>query len=42
MLRVPKQSGLAKILHARRTAFQDGRMDEGPTDQAEINEELPN
>ena len=28
-------SFLAKMLHARRTAFQDGRMDERPPDQAE-------
>ena len=28
-------SFLAKIVHAKRTTFQDGRMDEGPTDQAE-------
>ena len=34
-------SFLAKILHAKRTMFQDGRMDEGPNDQAERNEEPP-
>ena len=31
-------SFLAKILHTKRTTIQDGRMDEGPTDQAERNE----
>ena len=34
-------SFLAKILHAKRTTFQDGRIDEGQTDQAERNEESP-
>ena len=32
---------LAKIAQAKHTTIQDGRMDEGPTDQAERNEELP-
>ena len=30
-----------KITQAKRTAFQDGRRDEGPPDQAEQNEEPP-
>ena len=31
----------AKILHARRTMTQDGRLDEEPNDQAVRNEEPP-
>ena len=32
---------LAKITQAKRMTLQDGRMDKGPNDQAERNEELP-
>ena len=32
---------LAKIVHTKRTMLQDGRMDEGPNDQAEGYEEPP-
>ena len=34
-------SFLATILHAKRTAIQDGRMDEGLNDQTARNEEPP-
>ena len=34
-------SFLSKILHAKRTAIQDGRTDEGTNDPVERNEEPP-
>ena len=40
-LEAANASFCTKILHAKRTVFQDGRMDEGPNDQVERNEELP-
>ena len=40
-LAAANNSFLAKILHAKRTISQDGRMDEGPNDQTKQNEEPP-